>query len=79
VVVSYVVTAGFVVLIIIAYYLFNHKPELDPFHKENQTPRMLRPNPVDDLVLKKLRKNKSHTSSSEGKTTHLEQSLIKVR
>ncbi len=80
-------TAGLVVTIIVAYYLFGYRPELDPFRKEDdvsdsQQPIPFRPNPVDEIVLGAVRtlfrQGGTGICVRNQKQSRFERSLVKV-
>ncbi|ORX96691.1 hypothetical protein BCR34DRAFT_578514 [Clohesyomyces aquaticus] len=84
VVIGYTFTAGLAVLIIIGYYFFAHRPELDPFRSDDddsQTSPRFRPNPVDMLILEYTRKlrRKSAVTKTEptARRASLEKALLK--
>ncbi|KAJ5156839.1 hypothetical protein N7492_009642 [Penicillium capsulatum] len=84
VIIGYVATAGIVVMIIIVHYLLSFEPRLDPFRKNspNLNVEFLdRPNPVDELLLRPIRRACTrifgpHRTTIEAHS-QLEQALIK--
>lgn len=82
VIVSYVVTAFFVVVITTLYYLFAHQPNLYPFQKRDDTedhitPLRYRSNPIDKIILSSLAKWPLRKPEGHGPYSRLEKALIK--
>lgn len=83
VIAGYVATAGIVVLILVIYYVFAFRYDLDPFRKTSKKDGDQKadqkadpPNPVDSLVYEKLHLRSANTDLST--RDHWDELLTKV-
>jgi hypothetical protein len=60
VVTNYIATAGIAVLIILIYYFTVYQPSQDPFERVDQSGFPFRPNPVDEIFLRGLRRGPTY-------------------
>jgi hypothetical protein len=86
VVVNYLATTSLALLIILIYYFIAHQPSRNPFDTSDQDSLSFRPNPIDDIVLRVLRRRStkllrrflgSHRMSA-GISARLEKVLVEV-
>lgn len=89
--IGYVGTAGISIVIVAIYYLTAHRPECDPFRKDNGTVDFnravpFRPNPVDELILGLITDAKRWIYAKFGRkgtkrlpNSRLEEAFVKVR
>ncbi|KAF2652561.1 hypothetical protein K491DRAFT_718788 [Lophiostoma macrostomum CBS 122681] len=85
VVISYTVTAGFAVIILLVYYIAAYRPEINPFqhgkaHQDSAPSAQFRPNAVDQMFLDMFPtrfRQRLHSEFSERGPTRMEEIFTK--